>query len=276
MGLAYFLEAIRRRWWVVAVSILLCTGSSYLVASRTPTWYEAITTIRVHWIRLNPNDSSTDLRQVVRRYQNLIREPAILEGAAQAAGLPYVPSPGNVSARLVPEPDNLLLEIIVRDTDPEHARALADAVAQQLVFRDEREAEAAQAFVQSQLQNLEESIRRTEDEIGEEAARLAVAENERAIQQHQGNIAALQEKLATYQSTYAALVEASVNRLTRIAIEQPAKRPLRPIRTLPVPETLLLAAALGLILGLAGASFMEFRAGGRVKDRESTAAGGGS
>jgi capsular polysaccharide biosynthesis protein len=275
MGLAYFLEVIRRRWWVVAVSILLCTGSSYLLASRTPTWYEATTTVRVPWAH-NLNDHSTDLQQVVRRYQNLIREPAILEGAAQAAGLPYVPSPDNVSARVVLEPDSYLLEIIVRDTDPEHARALADAIAQQVVLREKREEEAAQDFMQSQLRSLEESIQRTEDEIGEEAVKLTAADNERAIQQHQGDLAALQEKLASLQSTHASLVEFSVNRLTRIAIEQPARRPVRPIRTLPVPQTLLLAAALGLILGLAGAFFLEFRAGGRAKDRESTAAGGGS
>jgi uncharacterized protein involved in exopolysaccharide biosynthesis len=270
MGLAYFLEVIRRRWWMVAVSILLCTGSSYLLASRTPTWYEATATIRVPWVP-NPNDHSTDLQQVVRRYQNLIREPAILEGAAQAAGLPYVPSPGNVSARLAP--DSYLLEIIVRDTDPEHACALADAVAQQLVEQQRvlPEEKARQDFVQSQLRSLKESIRQTEEEIGEEAVKLAAADSERAIQQYQEKIAALQQKLASYQSNHASLVESS-----RIAIEQPARKPLRPIRTLPVPEALLLAAALGLILGLAGAFFLEFRAGGRAKDRESTAAGGGS
>jgi capsular polysaccharide biosynthesis protein len=70
----------------------------------------------------------TDPQQVGRRYQNLIREPAILEGAAQTVGLPYVPSSHNVSARQAPD-DSWLLEITVLDTDPEHARALADAIA---------------------------------------------------------------------------------------------------------------------------------------------------
>jgi uncharacterized protein involved in exopolysaccharide biosynthesis len=271
MELAYFLEVIKRRWWVVAASVLLCTGSAYLLLSRTPTWYQATTTVRILFYSPNPNDPSIDPHQVARRYQNLIREPAILEGAAQTVSLPYVPSPENVSARLVA--DSLLLEITVRDTDPEHARALADAIAQQLVLQED---EARRAFVQDELQRLEELTRQTEDEIREEQVRLAAADSARAIQQHQGEIAALQEKLAQHQSVYASLLQRWVNLPTTVTIEQSATTPARPIRSPSVPETLLLTAALGLILGLVGAFFMEFRAGGRARDRESTAAGGGS
>ena len=278
MELAYFLEVIKRRWWVVAASVLLCTGSAYLLLSRTPTWYQATTTVRILFYSPNPNDPSIDPHQVARRYQNLIREPAILEGAAQTVGLPYVPSPENVSARLVA--DSLLLEITVRDTDPEHARALADAIAQQLVLQEDEarraEDEARRAFVQDVLQRLEESTRQTADEIREEQVRLAAADSARAIQQHQGNIAALQEKLAQQESVHASLLQHWVNGPTSVTIEQPATTPAKPIRSPSVPETLLLTAALGLILGLVGAFFMEFRAGGRARDRESTAAGGGS
>ncbi len=243
MGFAYFLEVIKKRWWLVAASVLLCTGSAYLLLSRTPTWYQATTTVR---------DPYTYPRQATRLYKDLIREPAILEGAAQTVGLPYVPSPDKVSARLAP--DSLLVEITVRDTDPEHARALADAIAQQLLLREE---ESRRAIGQDVLQKLEERIRQTKEEIREE----------------KGNIAGLQEDLASLAASVSE-VQTSVNE-PMVIIEQLATTPTRPIRIPPVPETLLLVAVLGLILGLVGAFFMESRAGGRAKERESTAAGGG-
>jgi uncharacterized protein involved in exopolysaccharide biosynthesis len=268
MGLAYLLDVIKRWWWVVAASVLLCTGCAWLLLSRTPTWYQATTTV---WVPVyDLNDYSHDPQQVGRRYQNLIREPAILEGAARAAGLTYVPSPDNVSARLVR--DSILLEITVRDTDPEHARALADAIAQQLVLRVEEAPQEARDFAQSWLLKVEESIRQTEEEIREESVRLDAADSARPNQLQQDYIAALQEKLASLQSTHASMVESSVIRLAGIAIERPATTPTRPIRSPPVPQTLLLAAALGLILGLVAAFTMESRAGGRAKERESTAA----
>lgn len=260
MGFAYFLEVIRKRWWLVATSVLLCTGSAYLLLSRTPTWYQATTTVRNPYIYP---------QQATRLYKNLIREPAILVGAAQTVGLPYVPSPDKVSARLVP--DSLLIEITVRDTDPEHARALADAIGQQLLLREE---ESFRARGQDMLQRWEESIRQTKEKIQEEAVRLDAADSAVAIQQHKGNIADLQEVLASM-ATDASELQAWVNEPPTVIIEQLATTPTRPIRSPPVPQTLLLAAVLGLILGLVGAFFMESRAGGRAKERKSTAAGGG-
>jgi H+/Cl- antiporter ClcA len=120
---------------------------------------------------------------------------------------------------------------------------------------------------------LDESIQQIKEELRQEAVRLNAVDSASANQQDQRNIAALQEALASAQSAHASLVQFEPPKIT---IEQPARRPTRPIRSPPVPQTLLLAAVLGLILGLVGAFFMESRAGGRAKEQESAAAGGGN
>ena len=285
MRLERLLAVVRRWWWLVLASVLLCTGASFFVPARMPALYEATVQISVNWYggSLNApsssslNDPNYDPPQAARRVQNIVKERATLEAAAESVGLPYVPSPENVSTRLVPE--STVLEISVRDTDPERARALADAIVHQLILQTPNEIaedQARQAFVRSQLTQLEADIQATKEEIQAEQAKLAEANSARAIQQIQDNVAALQQKLASYQSIYASLESSVERRLKPITIEQPATTPTRPISSPPAAETVLLAAALGLLLGLVGAFTMEFLVDLRTRRRASMAGGRGS
>jgi uncharacterized protein involved in exopolysaccharide biosynthesis len=284
MRLERFLEAVKRWWWLVLASVLLCTGASFFVPARMPAQYEA--TVRIYCSHSpydpNPgslNDNSHDPQQVCQRVQKIIRECATLEAAAESAGLPYVPSRGNISIRgLVP--DSTFLEISVRDPDPERARALADAIVQQLVFHfsDEDDSDPLEeylAFSEPFLKELEEDIRQTEDEIRNEQVRLDAANNAGAKAHLKNDIAALEQKLDSYKSTYARLASSVVLSLNMIMIEQPATTPTRPISSPPAAETVLLAAALGLLLGLVGACTMEFLVNLRTRRRASMAGGRG-
>jgi succinoglycan biosynthesis transport protein ExoP len=261
MALEQYLAVVKKWWWLMVASMLVAAVSSYLAVSRVPRVYQATTTVMVGQSLREANPTYQDIAissQLAQTYVNMVWRQPILKGAAEALGLPYVPWAGNVSARIVP--GTQLLEISVCDTNPERARALADEIAHQLILQTPTETAedlTRHAFVQAQLQNLETNIQAAEKEIEAEQAELNAATSARAIQQYQSNILALQQKLASYQSTYASLLQTEQGGTNYISVVEPATTPTWPISP-QVMSTVLLAAAIGLALALGGAFLIEF------------------
>jgi non-specific protein-tyrosine kinase len=259
--LEQYWDVVRRWWWLIVASVLVSSVSSYYTVSRAPRIYQASSTVMVgQGIRQADPDYSDFYvsERLAQTYIDLVQRRPILQGAAVALDLPYTPSPGNVSAQLVP--GTQLVEISVRDTSPERARELADEVARQLILQtptDSEEDRERRAFVQKQLAELERNIEETQAEIEKERARLDAANSARAIQQFQGNIAALQNKLSSYQSSYASLLQTVQGGTNYISVFEQATTPSRPISPR-VRETVLLAAAIGLVLALGGAFLTEY------------------
>jgi non-specific protein-tyrosine kinase len=261
MALEQYLAVIKKWWWLIVASTLIAAVSSYFSVSRMPRTYQATTTVIVGQSLSKANPTYEDFSisgQLARTYISMVQRQPILQAAAEALGLPYVPRGGNVSAQIVP--GTQLLEISVRDTSPERARAIADEIAHQLILQtptDSAEDQSRFTFVQTQLLKLENSIQETEEEIRAEQAELDAANSARAIQQFQSNIAALQQKQASYQSTYASLLQTVQGGTNYISVIEPATTPTRPISPR-VRETVLLAAAIGLALAMGGSFTIEF------------------
>jgi len=261
MELKQYFMAIKKWWWLVVASTLVATVSGYIGVSRMPRIYQAATTVIVGQGLQSSNPNSQDLhisQQLAQTYREMVVRQPILSGAAEALGLSYVPRSEDVSAWLVA--GTQLMGIAERDTNPERARALADAIVQQLILQTPNEIaedQAQQAFVRTQLTNLEQSIQATEEEIWAEQARLDAANSARAIQQYQTNIAALQEKLASYQTTYSTLLSSVEGRTNYISVFEPASTPTWPISP-NVMQTVAMAAAIGMALAVGGALLIEF------------------
>lgn len=260
MELKEYWNIFKRWWWLMVACVLVASGSSYIGTRRMPRIYQATTTVMVGQTLQQTNPSSVDLyisQQLAQTYAQMVVRQPILGGAAQALGLQYTPPANAISTRLVP--GTQLLEISVRDTIPERAQALADEIANQLIQQSPtgREESERQLFVQQRLAGLEASISKTEQSIAEEQAKLDAANSARAIQQYQANIAALEQRLSNYQSTYASLLMSVQGGTNYISIVEPATLPSRPISP-NVAQTVLLAAAIGLGLAVGGAVLIEF------------------
>jgi capsular exopolysaccharide synthesis family protein len=261
MQLEQYFAVIRKWLWLIAASALIATVSSYLGTLQMPRIYQATTTVMVGQALGQADPNAQDLwlsQQLAQTYADMVRRRPILEGVAEALGLDYVPSAGNVSARQVA--GTQLLEITVRDTHPERAMYIANGIAHQLILQSPTQAGEEQerrSFVQTQLKDLESRIQQTQDETDQEQARLESANSARAIQQYQANIAALQQKLATYQSTYASLLPAVEGGVNYISVVEPATMPTVPISP-QVGMTVMLASAIGLILAVGGAFLIEY------------------
>jgi len=261
MQLEQYFAVIRKWLWLIAASVLVATVSSYLGTLRMPRIYQATTTVMVGQVLEQADPNTQDLylsQQLAQTYADTAVRRPTLEGVAEALGLGYVPSAETVSARQVP--GTQLLEIAVRDTHPERAMYIADGIAHQLILQSPTQAGEEQerrSFVQAQLDDLQASIQQTQDEIEEEQAGLESANSARAIQQYQANVAALEQKLSNYQSTYASLLPAVEGGVNYISVVEPATTPTVPISPR-VGMTVMLGAAIGLVLGVGGAFLIEY------------------
>jgi len=261
MALEEYWAIAKKWWWLLILSTLVAVGSSYYSVSRMPRIYQATTTVIVGQSLNKSNPTYNDFsigQQLAQTYVNMVQRQPILQGAAAALGLDYVPWSGNISAAIVP--GTQLVEISVRDTSPKRAEALADEIARQLVLQtpeDPANSQTRRSFVQEQLQNLEVNIKATEQEIEDEQTRLDAANSARAIQQYESNIAALQQKLASYQTNYVSLLQTLSGGTNSISIIEPAIAPTEPISP-NVAETVALAAAIGFVLAAGGAFLIEF------------------
>jgi len=260
MELREYWNILKRWWWLMVACVLVSAGSSYIGTRRMPRIYQAKTTVMVGQTLQQSNPTSGDFyisQQLAQTYAQMVVRQPILGGAAKALGLHYVPAPETISTRQVP--GTQLLEISVRDVIPERAKAVADEIANQLILQSPTAREDAdrQAFVLQRLAGLEANIRSTEEKIAEEQTKLEAANSARAIQQYQDNITALEQRLSTYESTYASLLMSVQGGTNYITIIEPANLPSRPISP-NVAQTVLLAAAIGLGLAVGGAILIEF------------------
>ncbi len=261
MELKQYFGVIKKWWWLAVACVLIASVSSYLGTQQMPRIYSATTTLMVGQALQQANPSSQDIwlsQQLAQTYTTMVKRKPILEAAAKALGLAYIPSAGNVSARVVT--GSQLLEISVLDTDPERARILADEIAVQLIRQtptDSPEAQERRDFVQQQLKDLEDKIETTRVEIEDEQKSLDAANSARAIQQYQSNITALQQKLNSYQATYASLLTTVQGGTNYVTVIEPASTPTYPISP-NVSQTVMLAAAIGLALALGGAFLIEY------------------
>ncbi len=260
LNLQQLWDMARRWWWLLLLCTLVAGTSSYIGTTRMPRIYQATTTIMVGQSLQKANPSSQELyisQQLAQTYAEMVRRRPVLQGAAEALELTFVPSREYVSTRQVP--GTQLLEISVRDTIPERARVLADEIVNQLILQGPTgsEEQERQAFVQEQIADLEENIEATQAEIESERENLEAANSARAIQQYQTNIDALEEKLSSYQSTYASLLDNVEGGTNYISIVERASTPMHPISP-NVGQTVLLGAVIGLTVAIAGVLLIEF------------------
>jgi non-specific protein-tyrosine kinase len=254
-------DVLRRWWWLLLACMLVAAVSSFLGTTQMPRIYQASSTVIVGQTLEQVNPTGTDFyisQQLAETYREMIKRRPILTGAAQSLGLGYVPDPGSVSASTVE--GTQLLEIYVRDTDPERARLLADAVAQQLILQSPSADPGTgdrRAFISAQLADLETKIAETRADIDDTQAKLEQANSARVIQEYQSTIQALGTKLAGYQNTYASLLPSVEGGTNKITMFEAATTPTAPISP-NVPETVATAAAIGLALALAGAFLIEY------------------
>ena len=257
MELRQYATVVWKWLWLIVLATAIAVISSYLATRQQPPIYEAKATLMVGQALQNQDVNQLDMwlgQQLAQTYSELAKRTPIRQATMEALGLSWLPE-----YTVKPVANTQLLEIQVVDTSPERAAAVADELANQIILQSptqpQLEQQQRRQFIQQQLNDLEANIDITKGEITKLEDALDGMFSARQIADTQNQIAALQQKLNTYQGNYAQLLnsmgEGSVNVL---AVVEPATVPTVPIG----PDkamTILLAAAIGFILA-AGAAFL--------------------
>ncbi|MGH2535866.1 MAG: polysaccharide biosynthesis tyrosine autokinase [Candidatus Promineifilaceae bacterium] len=260
MELQRYLASLRKWWWLIAAATLLAAGGTYLGLLRQPAMYEAHATLIAGRAIDDPNPTTnqfTSSQLLAQTYADLARREPVRNAVRNELGLRTLPK---YTATALPQTQ--LLEIVVTDTSPERAQAVAMALAQELISLSpgslQPEEQERQKFVQEQLDKLEVQIEETEAEIEAKQAELAELFSAQLINEAQTQINALETKRNTLQSNFAALLSSGQqDALNTLTLVEPATLPQAPVD--PRREiSLLIAAAVGLGLGVAAASLLEF------------------
>jgi non-specific protein-tyrosine kinase len=260
LELKEYILPLRKWWWLIVASVLVATVSSYLATRQQPPIYQSRATIMIGRAIENPNPTGNDFwltQQLASTYADIAKREPIKEATMAALGLTWLPE---YAVRVVA--NTQLVEITVVDTSPPRAQAVATELANQLIRQAPTssggEVQQRQAFVKSQLDDLEAKITETKAEIEKKQTDLANLFSARQIADAQTQIAGLQTKLNTLQANYAALLSnTQQGAINTISVIEPAALPTKPIGP-NKPATILLAAAIGLILAAGAAYLLEY------------------
>lgn len=133
MELQDYLLVVRKRWRVIALVTLVAVGLAATMSALSTRMYEARTQF---FVSTTGGSNSVDLlqgstftQQRVKSYAQLLTTPRILAPVAAAVDVDEGGLAGRVTA--TSPPDTVLIDVAVRDTDPDRARATAEAIAEE-------------------------------------------------------------------------------------------------------------------------------------------------
>lgn len=171
--------AVRRRWWVIGLSVVATTLAGVALWSQRPTQYQSAAEVLLEGSeaerRLNADGSAQLLQQQVETEMGVMRSAVVRQLVAEELG--HAPS---VSIEAVPGTN--IVRVIVTADDPEVAAAGANAFADTYVtWRLENRLGAldeAQTVIRDEMRAVQERIDELEQPIEELRAQLVAAVDE--------------------------------------------------------------------------------------------------
>lgn len=136
MDLHRTLRALRQRWWVVLLTVIVALGAAGFVTVRTPPRYAATVTFFVTMPEQNANNAYQGglfLQQRLKSYADLLTSDRLTQKVADQpeTGLSAREVQRRLSAR--PIPDTVLLAVTVTDTDRARSLRLAEVLSVQFI-----------------------------------------------------------------------------------------------------------------------------------------------
>lgn len=259
MELRRYFYPLMRWWWLLLTATLVAGVFSFIATLQQPPAYQASTTLMIGRAIENPNPSSNEFwlsQQLAETYADIAKRERVREATMNALGLNFLPQ---YEARA--QPNSQLIDIVVVDTLPERAQAVANELANQLIQfspTGAQQTQNQQQFITQQLDSIKAQIEETTKEITQKQSELGGMDSARQITDTQNQIAALQAKLSSLQSNYADLFSlTSQGAVNSLSVIEPAGLPTKPIGPGRI-VSVLLAALIGFVLASAAAYLIEY------------------
>jgi non-specific protein-tyrosine kinase len=257
MNIKAFIKPVLEYWWLILIAGAVAVVASFVVTLFQPPVYRTHTTMVIGRMLYEANPSGNDIylgQQLASYYANIGMRGDVRNSTQEALGLNWLPE-----YTMTALPNSKLLEIVVLDTNPARAQAVANELANQLILRsptsNQQQGSEHQQFINEQISYLEESIRETLAELDAAEITLSEANSAQQIADAQQEIQALQEKLFQIQSNYAALIsntgEGAINTLSIIERAPLPTSPVGPNKMM----TILLAGLVAVAIA-SGAAYL--------------------
>ena len=232
MELKRYILPLRRWWWLLVAATLIAAASSYLATLSQPPIYQTLTTLMIGQVITDPNPTGSQFalsRQLAENYAEIANREPVRIAAKEALGLNWLPN-----YRAIALPNGQFIEIVVTDTIPERAQAVANELARQLILRsptgNQSDEQDRQAFIQNQLDNLQLQITETETEVQTLREALGEMDSARQIADTRVQITALGAKLADLRGIYSGLLANTLGEaVNTISVIEEAHKPSQPI-----------------------------------------------
>ncbi len=255
----YILPAIRW-WWLLLLASVLAAVTSFIMVRQEPDRYQTQTTLMIGQAIQDPNPSGNQLflgNQLAALYADIAMREQVRQATMEALNLRRLPSYHALAL-----PNRQLLQIVVVDTSPVRAQAVANELANQLILLSPDGTSDSErdrnAFITEQLDRLEEQITATEDEIQVAEETLGGLFSARDIADTHREINALCSKLSALQSTYAGLLSGTRQSATNtISVIEPAYLPTSPVGPHPL-LTVIAATIIAFVLATAAAYLLDY------------------
>lgn len=174
MELRQYLNILWKWLWLIVLAVVIAATASYLASRAATRLYQTKTTLLIGPGTQDLNLNSYDLyigQMLAQNYAELATREPVLKGVVESLGLErdWISLVDQVTA--APVPNTNLIEVSVVDSNPQRAKVLADAIAQQLILQSpsNNAIDPSQvAFVKDQIADLETKIK----DAGEEIKRL--------------------------------------------------------------------------------------------------------
>ena len=264
MTLYRIVRALYRWWWLVVATVLVAGMSSYLGTRALPRMFTSRATLVVGQVLQSPNPSAADIstgQMLAKSYADLARREPVLRASLEALGLDWdwTTLRSLVSSRAIP--NTTLVELVVKDTDPERARVFVNEITNQLILQSPTgtnpQKEVERQFVLGQMRDLQAGIQKGQQQIRDLDNVIAKATSARQIEDTRSQQMAIQAQISTWQATYArlgvVLQEGAPNSLGVIEMAQ-APQPVDS----PTLLNVVVAALVGLVLSSGVGLVLEF------------------
>jgi capsular exopolysaccharide synthesis family protein len=260
MEFKQYILPLKRWWWLLVAATMIAAVSSYLATLRQPPIYQTLSTLMIGQVITDPNPTGAEFtlsRQLAENYAEIANREPVKISTREALGLSWLPD-----YRATALPNGQFIEIVVTDILPERAQAVANELARQLILRSptgsQSDQQDRQAFVQTQLDNLQLQITGTETEIQTLREALGGMDSARQIADTQVQITALEAKLADLQGIYSDLLaNTQGGAINTISVIEEAYKPVVPIGPNKM-LIILLSSAVGLSLAVVAAYVLEY------------------
>lgn len=252
MDLAPYVYPLRKWWWLILAATITAGVSGFIATRNLEQIYVAKASLFVGRAIDSPNPTDYQFslsRELASVYAEIAQRDPVRNAVKETLGLGELPDYTVTKA-----PGTQLLDISVRDTVPERAQAVANALALQIIERSQaplKDTLNRQAFIQDQLTSLEKDILNTEEEIETLQTRLGGLSLAVEIAAAEEQFGTLRDKLSVLQSTYARLLESTSqgaeNTISIIELAEVPTVSVSPGRNLIIGLTVLVGFSLSVV-----------------------------